>query len=245
MAKFINCKGCGLGVDPNSKDCPKCGAKVLKPLHKKAWFWLVMVFATPVVWVMFIFILGTLLGLDKEPSVVDTQSVIEEESQMSEEEVQAEIKAKEEAEAIAKAEREKAEAIAKAEQEEAEAIAKAEQEEADRKALEAKEESYNSGITFDNLARNPDTYKSQNVKFTGKIIQVVEGRKKSTYRLAVDEDYDKIIFLEISAEQLKDNRILEDDILTIKGSSDGVTSYSSVLGGKITIPKIIVDSFTR
>ncbi|NBI06979.1 hypothetical protein [Senegalia massiliensis] len=35
-------------------------------------------------------------------------------------------------------------------------------------------------------------------------------------------------------------RILEDDLVTIKGSSIGLYTYESALGGNITIPRILV-----
>lgn len=127
----------------------------------------------------------------------------------------------------------------------AEAQAKAELEERKKQAQEAKEASYNTGITFDNIARNPDTYQLKNVKFTGKIVQVIEGTTSSSYRMAIDSDYDKMVLLTISSDQLSNNRILEDDIITIRGVSYGLATYKSTLGGNITVPQIKVDYFTR
>lgn len=48
--------------------------------------------------------------------------------------------------------------------------AAAEAEEAERKAKEG----YDTGITYDQLARTPDDYKGEKVKFYGKVVQVVE-----------------------------------------------------------------------
>lgn len=39
MNKSIKCKGCGIEVNSSSKLCPMCGAAVIKPIYKTAWFW--------------------------------------------------------------------------------------------------------------------------------------------------------------------------------------------------------------
>ncbi|MGF2053370.1 hypothetical protein [Vagococcus fluvialis] len=143
--------------------------------------------------------------------------------------------------AIAKEERKKAD-------EEAAKIAKEEQEKKEKEAAiqKAKEElaaQYDTGITFDNLARNPDTYKGQKVKFYGKIVQVIKGDNQSQFRFAVDDNYDQMLYIEISENQLSNNRILDNDYITIKGTSYGEYTYSSTLGGEITVPAVVVDSF--
>lgn len=127
------------------------------------------------------------------------------------------------------------------ERQEAEAKAK---EEAAKKAEEEKL-GYETGITYDSLARNPDDYKLKKVKFYGKVIQVIEDDTFTQYRFAVDDDYDRILLIEIDSELIANNRILEDDYLTIYGQSVGVISYESALGGKITIPAVVVDKFDR
>ncbi|OJG63278.1 hypothetical protein RV07_GL001022 [Enterococcus malodoratus] len=101
---------------------------------------------------------------------------------------------------------------------------------------------YNTGITYDNLARNPDDNEGKKVTLSGEIVQVVEGDDYTQYRLAVGQDYDNMVLIEISSEQLT-SRVLENDLVTIYGESRGVTDYESTLGGKITIPAITVDKY--
>ena len=81
------------------------------------------------------------------------------------------------------------------------------------------------------------------VAFSGKIIQVIEGDDSSQYRLAVDGNYDTVMLIEISNEKLS-TRILEDDLVSVYGLSMGTISYNSTMGGKITIPGVIVNIFT-
>lgn len=145
--------------------------------------------------------------------------------------VLAEAKAKADAEAKAKADADAAAAKAKADAEAAAAKA----------AAEAKaKEGYNTGITYTQLARDPDEYTGKLVKFKGKVIQVMEGDGVTQLRLAVNSDYDDIVYLEYESDLIS-SRVLEDDIITIMGMSAGLLSYQSTLGGTITIPSIFVD----
>ena len=151
-------------------------------------------------------------------------SDIEKEQQLAaakeaEEKRLAEEKAKAEAEAQAKAE---AEAQAKAEAEEKERIG------------------YNTGITYDQLARTPDDYIAQKVKFKGKVIQVMEGDKETQIRVAVNSNYDTVIFAAFDKD-IVSSRVLEDDIVTLYGMSTGLLTYKSTMGGNISIPGMIVD----
>ena len=149
----------------------------------------------------------------------------------------AEAKAK-----TAEAERQAAEAEkAKKEQEEAEAAAKAAEEQAAAEAAAAEEaKGYETGITYDQLARTPDDFKSKKVKFTGKVLQVLEGDDETQIRLAVDNNYDTILYCGYSPS-IVTSRILEDDTITVYGTSLGLYSYTATLGSKVTIPAIYVD----
>lgn len=58
---------------------------------------------------------------------------------------------------------------------EAEAAKKAKEEEEARKKAEEEARGYETGITYDQLARTPDEFEGKKVKFSGKVIQVSEG----------------------------------------------------------------------
>lgn len=140
------------------------------------------------------------------------------------------------------AEKKKAEeeAAKKAEQEAAEK--KKAEEEAAKKAKEEEEvaKGYETGITYKELARTPDDYMGEKIKFSGKVIQLIEGTDEIQLRFAVNDDYDQMLYLAYSPD-IVDQRVLEDDYLTIYGTSFGTISYESTLGGNITIPAALVD----
>lgn len=127
---------------------------------------------------------------------------------------------------------------------EEEAAAQLAAEEEARKQEEKEKMGYETGITYDNLARNPDDYNGEKVKFTGKVLQVMEGDTENQIRLAVNSDYDTVLYCGYSPS-IVSSRILEDDIITIYGTSVGTISYESTLGGTITIPGVFVDKIDQ
>ena len=148
--------------------------------------------------------------------------------------IEEEAAAKKAAEEAAKAEAEAAAAAAKAEEEAAAAAAKAEE--------EAK--GYETGITYDQLARTPDDYEGKKVKFYGRVVQVMEGDGEVQIRLAVNDDYDTIIFGAYESS-LVSSRVLEDDMITVYGVSMGLLTYESTMGGNITIPSMLIEKIDQ
>ena len=132
----------------------------------------------------------------------------------------------------------------KAKKAEEEAQKKKEEEEKAKKEAEKEAKGYETGITYSNLARNPDDYKGEKVKFKGKVLQVIEGDDSVQIRLAVKSDYDNVLLCEYDSS-IVSSRVLEDDIITIYGTSVGTISYESTMGGQITIPAVYVDKIDQ
>lgn len=131
------------------------------------------------------------------------------------------------------------------EKQEAEAKAKAKAEVKAKADAEAKEkQGYDTGITYDQLARTPDKYIGEKVKFSGEVIQVMEGNGETQIRLAVNNNYDKIIYAGFDSSAVQ-SRVLENDKITIYGMSSGLISYESTLGGTISIPGVLIDKIDQ
>ena len=62
----------------------------------------------------------------------------------------------------------------------------------------------------------------------------------SIIRLAVDKDYDKMILCSYNSS-IVSSRVLEDDVITIYGTSAGLFTYESTMGGNITVPLVFID----
>lgn len=104
---------------------------------------------------------------------------------------------------------------------------------------------YNPQITYNNLARTPDKYEYERITFQGKVIQVIEDdtNDQTQIRLATNDNSDKVMYVVIPREKLKE-RLLEDDHIRFYGVSAGLISYKSTMGGKITIPSALAENVT-
>ena len=123
------------------------------------------------------------------------------------------------------------------------AAAKEEQERIEKEEAEAQaaidEENFKANcqtISYSDIARDSQGLKGQDFTFTGEVIQV----SGNTYRMDVTLDEfgvysDTIVF---NYDTGDGNRILENDIVTIWGTSKGLLTYTSILGAEVTVPEI-------
>lgn len=134
--------------------------------------------------------------------------------------------------------------VAEQEQEALEAAQKAAAEEEARikeEALLAEQaQGYETGISYDDLARSPDDYKGKKVKFTGYVAQIMEGELYNNARISTSGKYDNIIYTTYDPSLL-DVRLLEEDYVTIYGTYAGLYTYETVRGDSLTIPAINID----
>lgn len=89
-----------------------------------------------------------------------------------------------------------------------------------------------TGITFKRLSRTPDEYEGQKVKFTGWVLQVLEGTDCSSIRMSTSGRYDNVI----DPPALLNVRLLEEDKIAIYGISLGLHTCETVMGGTVTLP---------
>lgn len=125
-------------------------------------------------------------------------------------------------------------------------MARLEKEEAERKAqeeaerLEEEAKGYETGITFEDISRSPDTYKGKKVKFTGTILQIIEGYVYNEARMSTNGKYDDVIYINYNTSII-DVRLLQNDEITVYGTFSGLYTYETIVGGSVTLPKINVD----
>lgn len=124
--------------------------------------------------------------------------------------------------------------------EEEEAKRLAEEEEAERLAEEEAKKGYDTGIGYKDLARNPEDYVGEKIKFQGEVAQVLEGDGEVQIRLAVGGSYNNIIYC-IYDSSIVSSRVLEGDYITVMGVSTDLITYTSTIGSEITIPSMLVE----
>lgn len=172
--------------------------------------------------------------LEEELSSEIEESIQAEESRLAERE--AEKKRKEEEERIAK-EKEEAERLAKEKEEEE----RREQESIEAaKKWQEKLDNPRTDVTYDNLMRTPDDYFGEIVQYSGTVLQTITGDGTVQQRVALYDDYDKVVLIQYAVE-LPEVRLLDDDYITFTGMSFGTITYETVLGAKLEIPSIFVE----
>ena len=101
-------------------------------------------------------------------------------------------------------------------------------------------------LDYKAISRDPDTYEGNLYKFDGKILQVMEeaqgdGTTFVTLRVATKGGYDDVVLVGYT-RSAGEARVLEDDRVTIHGTSHGLYTYETVMGAEMTIPLIIADT---
>lgn len=95
--------------------------------------------------------------------------------------------------------------------------------------------------TYEELARNPQKMIGKKVKITGEVVQNMEHGTENELRVDITKDkygfYSDTIYITYIRNDNED-RVLEDDIITIWGIDRGEHSYTSILGSKVTLPYI-------
>lgn len=94
-----------------------------------------------------------------------------------------------------------------------------------------------NSYSYQELARNPDTYKKKNIVIRGEVVQVIEDGKKVKLRVYMDSVFDDTIYVFYTLKN-GEGRILEGDVLDIYGTFEGLISYETVLGAKVTVPSV-------
>lgn len=118
---------------------------------------------------------------------------------------------------------------------------KAEEERARKEKEEADFKANCSTYTYKEMARNPDSFKGTNVKLTGEVIQAIYGDISTELRVNITKEgtystwYTDTIYVIYYPEE-GEGKILEDDIITLWGTSQGDISYVSTIGATITLP---------
>lgn len=98
---------------------------------------------------------------------------------------------------------------------------------------------FRSDVPYDEIARHPNDYDGELLTFSGEVAQVIESDGMTELRIAVDGDYDDIIY-GIYDNRILDSRLLEDDKIQFYGESCGIISYQSTLGETISIPSMSI-----
>ena len=95
-------------------------------------------------------------------------------------------------------------------------------------------------ISYKDLARNPDSYKQAKVTYTGEVIQVQENGNSVALRVNVTKNtygYEDTMYVTYD-KSIISGRVLEKDVVTFWGNSNGLLTYKTIMGAEMTIPQV-------
>ena len=105
-----------------------------------------------------------------------------------------------------------------------------------------------STISYSTLARNPYSYIGNDYKFTGEVIQVLNGYNNNIelrvnvtpkrYEYINETYYEDTMYVTYHYSSNYESKILEGDIITMYGTYRGIQDYVSIMGAKISIPRL-------
>ena len=109
--------------------------------------------------------------------------------------------------------------------------------EENRKNVLEELDQYQTGLTYEQIASDPETYFATKGIFSGRVDQIIKGKEFHTMRLAIDGDYTKMVKVDFVTEASSRN-VLKGDHVTVYGVFEGENTYTSTSGSKITLPQI-------
>lgn len=99
---------------------------------------------------------------------------------------------------------------------------------------------------YKDISRKPNNYKGKRAKFEGQVVQVQESYGTVVLRVNVTKEenefaeggylYSDTIYVEYKYKDDNEDKILEDDIVTLYGTLNGTKTYTSIVNSDVTVP---------
>ena len=98
--------------------------------------------------------------------------------------------------------------------------------------------------SYEEIARNPDTYFGEHAKFKGEVIQVMPEGDSYTLRVNITQGsyfWSDPILVTYTKQDSSEANILEDDIVMMYGTLAGDYTYETVMGNELTVPSLMAE----
>lgn len=98
-------------------------------------------------------------------------------------------------------------------------------------------------LDYKGASRDPSDFIGRYVKFSGKVLQVIEYGSTVAFRIASKGNYDNVVYVTMQVPE-NYSRILEDDRVEVSGTYGDLYSYKTVRGDTLTIPMVNAELIT-
>jgi hypothetical protein len=100
--------------------------------------------------------------------------------------------------------------------------------------------------TYEQIARNPNSYKGKRIKLTAKVNQIQDvgnGTEMLLLEMSTNSSntLDGSLYALYSPKNDNEERILENDKVTLYGVMDGLQTYTTIMGNSRSVPKLTIE----
>lgn len=97
---------------------------------------------------------------------------------------------------------------------------------------------YHTDITYEQVAHAPADFAGEKMQFSGKVVKIVPTDGDDKVRLAVNDNPNNLLIVDVDQDLLSGSNLLEGQQVTFSGVIEGIETYQTDQGDKVTAPSM-------
>lgn len=97
---------------------------------------------------------------------------------------------------------------------------------------------YHTDITYEQVAHAPADFTGEKMQFSGKVVKIVPTDGDDKVRLAVNDNPNNLLIVDVDQDLLNGSNLLEGQQVTFSGVIEGIETYQTDQGDKVTAPSM-------
>ena len=97
---------------------------------------------------------------------------------------------------------------------------------------------YHTDITYEQVAHAPADFAGEKMQFSGKVVKIVPTDGDDKVRLAVNDNPNNLLNVDVDQDLLSGSNLLEGQQVTFSGVIEGIETYQTDQGDKVTAPSM-------
>lgn len=97
---------------------------------------------------------------------------------------------------------------------------------------------YHTDITYEQVAHAPADFAGEKMQFSGKVVKIVPTDGDDKVRLAVNDNPNNLLIVDVDQDLLNGSNLLEGQQVTFSGVIEGIETYQTDQGDKVTAPSM-------
>lgn len=97
---------------------------------------------------------------------------------------------------------------------------------------------YHTDITYEQVTHAPAEFAGEKMQFSGKVVKIVPTDGDDKVRLAVNDNPNNLLIVDVDQDLLSGSNLLEGQQVTFSGVIEGIETYQTDQGDKVTAPSM-------